>query len=135
VLSWHDRWRSDVVLGSTEGWLNLLAPLAWACLIGLVVEQEPMVGDRQFWTTRPYRRSVLLAAKLLFVVMFVHVPFLLADVYILAMRGFSPLAYLPQLTWDQLLLVAALTLPAFALATLVRKSHTSFWNWRLSRPL
>ena len=120
TLAWHDRWRSDWMPGSTEGWLNLLVPLAWACLIGLAMEQEPLVGDRQFWITRPYRRPTLLAAKALFVVAFIHAPSFIADCYILSAREFSPLHYFPQLLWDQLLLAGALTLPAMALAALVR---------------
>jgi hypothetical protein len=118
ALGREDRWRSDWLAGQTEGWLNLLMPLAWAFLIGLAVGQEPIAGDRQFWITRPYRRSGLLAAKLLFAMAFVHMPFFLEQAYVLAARGFSPLEYLPQLLWNQVLLFAALTLPAMALAAL-----------------
>jgi hypothetical protein len=39
---------------------------------------------------------------------------------ILAARGFRPSAYLPALFWKQFLLIVALTLPAVALAALVR---------------
>jgi len=118
ALGREDRWRSDWLAGQTEGWLNLLLPLAWAFLIGLAVGQEPIAGDRQFWITRPYRRAGLLAAKLGFAVAFVHAPFFLEQSYVLAARGFSPLLYLPQLLWNQVLLFAALTLPAMALAAL-----------------
>ena len=30
--------------------------LAWAFLLALLFHQEPLVGDRQFWLTRPYSR-------------------------------------------------------------------------------
>jgi hypothetical protein len=95
-------------------------PLAWAFLIGLVMEQEPLVGDREFWITRPYRRLALLAAKALFVFVFIQVPYFLVSSYILAARGFPPALHLPELFWNQLLLAGALTLPAMALASLVR---------------
>jgi hypothetical protein len=120
AMARQDRWRSDWLVGSTEGWLNLLLPLAWAFLIGLVMEQEPLVGDRQFWTTRPYQRHVLFSAKALFAVTFIHVPYLLASCYVVLLRGFSPILYFPHLLWQQLLLAGALTLPAMALAALVR---------------
>jgi hypothetical protein len=119
-LAWHDRWRSDWIAGATEGYLNVLTPLVWALLLGLVVEQEPIAGDRQFWLTRPYSRGSLLAAKLLFALLFVHAPSLIADCYILTARGFSPGGYLPELLGKQALLAAALTIPAMALASLVR---------------
>jgi hypothetical protein len=118
-LAWQDRWRSDWMPGEAESYLNLLVPLVWALLIGLAVEQEPIAGDRQFWLTRPYRHRDLLAAKLLFAVVFVHAPSFLADCYILASRGFSPVSYAPELLVKQALLAGALTLPAIALASLV----------------
>ncbi len=104
----------------TEGWLNLLLPLAWACLAALAVLEEPLVGDRNFWTTRPHRWTALLGAKLAFVALAIHVPALAADVYVLAARGFPPVPYAGGLLWKQLLLFGAVTLPALALATLVR---------------
>ena len=118
ALGQQDRWRADWLASQTEGWLNLLLPLAWAFLIGLAVEQEPLAGHRQFWITRPYRRSGLLASKVLFAVAFVHLPFFVEQSYVMAARGFSPAAYLPELLWNQVLLGAALTLPSLALAAL-----------------
>lgn len=44
----------------------------------------------------------------------------MADAYILAARGFSPLQFLPHLLWKQLLVLVALTLPATAVATVTR---------------
>jgi len=120
LLAREDGWRADWVPSPTEGWLNLLLPLAWACLVALAVEQEPLTGDQQFWLTRPYRRPALFAAKALFVVLFIHIPSFIADCYILSAREFSALVYLPQLLWKQVLLGAALTLPALALAAMSR---------------
>jgi hypothetical protein len=119
-LAKYDSWRSDWMAGVAEGWLNILLPLAWAALIGLAVEQDPLPGDRQFWITRPYSRRALLSAKILFALVFVHVPSFLADCVVLAARGFQPLAALGPLLWKQVTLAAALTIPALALASLVR---------------
>ena len=120
ALAHADRWRADWIVGSTEGWLNLLLPLAWCCLVALVVNEEPLVDDREFWTTRPYRWPTLLGSKLLFVALFIHVPSLIADAAILAFHGFQPLEYLPQLLWKQIVLAAVLTVPAIALAALMK---------------
>jgi hypothetical protein len=125
TLTLADRWRVNSMFGSTEGWLNLVVPLAWACLIALAVLEEPLAGDRHFWLTRPHRRSALLAAKLAFALLFVHLPVLIADAYIVAAHGFSPFEYLPELFWKQFAFAAFVTLPALALAALV-PSFTHF---------
>src|SRR5687768_13366660 len=48
--------------------LGNLLPLAWCHLVMLMVHQEPLVGDRQFWVTRPYSWRSLIAAKAMFAV-------------------------------------------------------------------
>ena len=125
MLTRADRWRFDTMIGSTEGWLNLVLPLAWACLIALSVLEEPLAGDRHFWLTRPHRWPALLAAKLIFALIFVHVPSLIADAYMLAAHGFPPFESLPQLLWKQLAFAAFVTLPALALAAMI-PSFTHF---------
>ena len=115
-----DRQRMDAVPGAPEAWLNLLLPLAWAFLLAMLVHQEPLVGDRQFWITRPYSRAALVAAKGLFALAFVHAPSLIANSVILISRGFNPLDAIASLLWKQALLAAGLTLPVAALAALTR---------------
>jgi hypothetical protein len=114
-----DARRAAAQPGIVEGLLNVLLPLVWACLIAQAVLAESLVGDREFWMTRPYRWPHLLGAKALFVALVVHAPSLVADIAILAARGYNPLAALPQLLAKQLLLAGGLTLPAMALAALV----------------
>src|ERR1035438_3213039 len=123
TLTRTDRWRSDTLVSSAEGWLNLVVPLAWACLIALAVLEEPLAGDRHFWLTRPHRWPALLAAKLIFALLFVHVPSLIADAYILAAHGFPPFESLPHLLWKQLAFAAFVTLPALALAAMIRSEE------------
>jgi hypothetical protein len=103
-----------------EGLMNIVVPAAWAFLIAMLVHQEALVGDRQFWLTRPYPRWSLLAAKLLFVLCFVHVPSFVFDIAVVQARGFNALAHLPALLAKQALLAVALTIPAFTLASLTR---------------
>ncbi|HEY3440607.1 MAG TPA: hypothetical protein VGK29_07645 [Paludibaculum sp.] len=120
ALTWADRWRNDYTPGTMEGWLNLLLPFAWAYLIALVVLEDPLVGDRQFWVTLPCRWPSIFAAKALFILALIHIPYLVSCSVILGARGFPPINYLPQLFGKQLALVVCLTLPAAALATVVR---------------
>jgi len=120
ALAYADRWRADWSVSPTEGWLNLLLSAVWACLAALLVLQDPLVGDRHFWMTRPLRWPALLAAKLILVVAAVHVPLFLADVYVLIARSFALSPHLLGLLTKQVLFFAAVILPAIALATLVR---------------
>jgi hypothetical protein len=122
LLAWvaHlDRWRADSTPGSAEAWLNILLPFAWSYLISLLILQDPLVGDREFWPTLPCRWPAMLGAKALFILAFIHLPYFLAQAAILGARGFQPFAYLPELLWKQCLLLVALTLPAVAVAALV----------------
>jgi hypothetical protein len=115
-----DCWRADWIPSPMEGWMNLLLTMAWVCLAALAVLEEPLVGDRNFWTTRPHRWPALLAAKLVFVVLAIHLPSLLADLFVLTARGFPPAAHLGDLLWKQMLFFGTVTLPSIALASLVR---------------
>ncbi len=94
--------------------------IGWWYLISLLVHEESLTGDRQFWITRPYSRRSLVAAKLLFVVAFLNVPLLLGGFAILASAGYRPLSYLPNFLWMQLTFTAAVLLFPIALAALTR---------------
>lgn len=95
-----------------------LVPIVWAFLIVRVVHDESLVGDRQFWVTRPYEWEKLLAAKLLFVAAFINLPLLIVDVVLLAKAGFHPWNYLLGLLWMQLLLTLSMTLSVAAAAVI-----------------
>ena len=101
-----------------SGLVATLLPIAWAFLIVRVVQGEALVGDRQFWVTRPYEWKKLLAAKVLFVALTINMPLLIADVALLAKAGFPPLHYVAGLLWMQLLIALILILPIVTLATI-----------------
>jgi len=92
----------------------------WWPLICLLMQEESLIGDRQFWITRPYSRAGLLAAKALFIVTFISVPLLLAQSAILVAAGFQPFAYLPSFLWVHVVFFASILLPAVALASVTR---------------
>jgi hypothetical protein len=96
----------------------ILMPLSWWTLIGRAIHNEALAGDRQFWITRPYSWRSLLAAKALFILAFINLPMLAADIMILRAFGFSLGTELPGLLWSQILLTIVFLLPVFALSTL-----------------
>jgi hypothetical protein len=99
--------------------LEFILPMCWLFLITRAVHDESLVGDQQFWITRPYRWSSLLMAKLLFVFVCVALPFLLVQSALLLYAGLNPFHALPGLletllsyaliVWLPLSIAAALT--------------------------
>jgi hypothetical protein len=54
--------------------------LSWVFLIVRIVQGETLVGNRQFWITRPYEWHRLLAAKLLSAFVFFHLPLFIMQI-------------------------------------------------------
>ncbi len=100
-----------------SGLVVVLLPVAWSFLIVRVVQGEALVGDRQFWITRPYEWKKLLAAKVLFFVLAINLPLLIVDSVLLARAGFPPARYVVGLLWMQFLIWLGLILPIATLAT------------------
>jgi hypothetical protein len=97
--------------------LLLLVPVSWWLLISRLIHAERLVGDTQFWLTRPYEWKKLLTAKLLFLVLFLYLPIFIAQCLLLAVAGFHPLSYLPGLLYNLLIITGIIVLPLVALAT------------------
>jgi hypothetical protein len=97
--------------------LSLLVVLAWVFLILRAVQGECLVGDKQFWVTRPYEWKKLLAAKLFFVLVFFNAPLLILQVFLLRVAGYPPTSYMRGFLWLQLLWVSILVFPVATLAT------------------
>jgi hypothetical protein len=77
---------------ASEYLMQFVGPLlviGWTFLILRVIHEESLVGDRQFWVTRPYEWEKLLAAKVLFLVIFVNVPLFVAQMVLLKEAGFG----------------------------------------------
>ena len=66
-----------------SGWYTPMVLIGWSLLIVRVVQEEPLVGDRQFWVTRPYDWEKLLTAKALFLVVFVNLPLFIVQMVLL----------------------------------------------------
>ena len=116
---WHPRdLRSQMLHEMLRSYLPFIVMLAWSLLIARVLLTEPLVGDRQFWVTRPYRWHKLLIAKSLLVVVFINLPLFVAQAFLLSKAGFSPAAHIADLLLIQGWWIILLILPVATLATL-----------------
>ncbi len=107
---------SDAVWRTILQFLTPLVEISWLLLVARVIHSEALVGDRQFWLTRPYEWKKLMVAKLLFLAAFIYLPFFLMQVLLLARAGFSPMHWWPEMMLN-LVFFSALILALAALAT------------------
>lgn len=100
---------------------EILGPLlliSWALIIVRAVEAEGLVGDRQFWVTRPYEWKQLVAEKVLFVLCFVNVPLFVLQAFLLWQAGFQPAVHVAGLLANQGWWLLMLILPVATLAAI-----------------
>jgi hypothetical protein len=97
--------------------LVALVPLSWWILITRLIQAESLVGDRQFWLTRPYEWTQLLTAKIVFLIAFLYLPIFAAHCLLLIEADFHPFSYMPGLFYNLVLLTGFIVLPLFSLAT------------------
>lgn len=98
--------------------MTFILPLTFWFLIAAVIHAEPLPGNGHFWLTKPYSRKSLFCAKALFILTFVNVPLLTADVVIIHSAGFSVSAKIGGLLWTQVLLAVVYELPAAAVSAI-----------------
>lgn len=129
VQSWSESANMAYGLGGIFGGYRLLLglvvvllPLAWVFIVTRSVHEESLVGDQQFWVTRPYRWPQLLIAKIVFLLAFVSVPAFLLQIVLLAKAGFSPTHYLIGLVGIDIGTLLLL-FPIFVLATVTSSSR------------
>lgn len=106
-------------------WYNEVAPVAvlffcWWFLIVRLVHGEALVGDRQFWITRPYVWYELLAAKVLFVSVFICVPVAISQVVLVITNRSPIIPHLGGIASDVFGLLVVGVLPILALAAVTR---------------
>jgi len=98
------------------GILKLLLPISWLVLTSRLVHDEELVGDRQFWTTRPYTWYSLLASKVLYLVLFVCIPFVAMQVWLLHHAGLYPTHLVRPILMNLLPVSIIFLLPLLVLA-------------------
>lgn len=89
-------------------------------LIAAVVHHDALPGARLDWLIRPIRRRDLLLAKVLFVVIMVQAPVLVADLLEALADGFSPGPAFGAALARSILLLCAFDLPMLAFASLTQ---------------
>jgi hypothetical protein len=93
-----------------------------AVLIATLVHEDAIVGSRQDWLVRPIRRHDLLGAKLLFLLLAMQVPLLLAASIGGIANGFSfPVSFSEALSQNVYFLIG-FTLPIFAFVSLAEST-------------
>lgn len=118
-----------VVMVACNWWFMLfMLPIAWCYLAARLIHAEPLVGDRLFWITRPYAWKSLLAAKALFILAFVNLPMIFADVIILAVNGFPIFQNLAGVLWHQVLITSVYVLPVVVFAAITKGLAQLLWT-------
>ncbi|HWE51956.1 MAG TPA: hypothetical protein VG273_19340 [Bryobacteraceae bacterium] len=102
---------------SLSGPSGILFVVASCWMIVRLIHAEILVGDNQFWITRPYRWKSLLASKFLFAFAFVQIPILAIHLTILMTYRLPLWRGIPGLLWEQLLFCLCMTLPLAAIAS------------------
>jgi hypothetical protein len=100
--------------------ISFLLLFLWIFLIVRVVQDEALVGDRQWWITKPYDWWKLLLAKVLIWVFFVATPLFFVQLILLHHFGFSISPNLLGVLKMQMGLAVFLFLPSLVLASLTR---------------
>jgi hypothetical protein len=101
---------------------RIAANLSVGLVIGIValivstVHQDALPGDRQDWLVRPIRRRDMILAKILFVLLAVHAPYLLMDLAHGMSLGFSFWDSLSAAFSRSLHLLWVISLPVLAIA-------------------
>jgi hypothetical protein len=114
--TWKGAAVSDSLLHTFSTLLLILMPITMLVIIVRLVHDEPLVGDQQFWITRPYARTSLLYAKLLFILLCVILPFAAMQCSLLLSAGLRPSAAASGFLFSLLCFVLAAWLPFTAVA-------------------
>jgi hypothetical protein len=89
-----------------------------AVLITTLVHQDSIVGVRQDWLVRPIRRRDLMGAKLVFLLLAVQLPMLLASMICGMANGFSLWPSISEAVSQNIYFLVGFTLPIFAFVSL-----------------
>ena len=100
--------------------LELMLYFGAATLTAVLVHLDGLVSVRQDWLVRPVPRRDLLTAKLLFVLLVVHLPLIVANLAVGLAEGFPFSSVLAGAFTENLYFLLGFTLPIFAFVSLAR---------------
>ena len=106
--------------------LKLLIAVSWLVLIARAVHADSLVGEEQFWITRPYRWQALLGAKALFVAVCVGAPFVVMQWAMLLEAGLNPFSAKEGMATSLLLFGLIVILPFFVVASVTENLPMMF---------
>jgi hypothetical protein len=117
---------NGISIVTLDGLILAALPLSCWLLVTSLIQQEPAVGDRQYWLTRPFNRTDLLAAKALFLVTFVLAPVFVCQALMLAQMPQPPGLDVAALLAKQAFFLAWYVLPIAAMAAVTRNLGEAF---------
>jgi hypothetical protein len=106
------------VTADLAGITGVLFEVAACWMIARLIQAELLVGDNQFWITRPYAWKALLGSKIAFLFAFVQMPILFIHLAILIRTDFPLWSSVSGLLWAQLLFWICMSLPLATLAAI-----------------
>lgn len=98
----------------------VLVPLVAWLLVTRILQEEPLVGDRHFWLTRPYQWQQLLLARVLFYLLVIVAPVAVMQMVLVHRAGFAVFAAFPALVLNAFTL--SLFLLPFALIAVITRT-------------
>jgi len=104
----------------TQRGSSLIILIGGVFLIGLIALQDAIPGVRQDWLVRPIRRRDLLLAKILGVILMIHIPMFVSDMLYGILNHFSPGQSLAFAASRNLVVFAVLSLPLLSLFSFTR---------------
>ena len=130
-MAWNFADTSSTPLHLFAGLLNILIPIIWLVIIARLIHDEALVGDIQFWITRPYKWTSLLSAKLLFILLCLVVPFALTQWAIVLQAGLNPVHTIAGQSLNLLSDALIVWLPFIAVAAVTSTVQRMFM-WMLA---
>jgi hypothetical protein len=115
-----ERFYSSVSIIPWLDFVPILLPVAWFLLIVRLVQDESLVGDRQWWVTKPYQWPSLLTAKLLSFLVWFYVPVFFAQCFLLRAAGFAVTPHFGGLFRNQFGPISVVIAVCFLIACLTR---------------
>jgi hypothetical protein len=117
---WVDLSARSAQIGMLADVLSALGLLGVILLTAAAMHQDPVPGVRQDWVVQPVARGDLVLAKLLFILLIVQGPVLLADLVGGLAHGFAPGHALEAALARNLAVLCLFTLPAAMLGVVTR---------------
>lgn len=99
-------------------WAEIVAIGAMVFLVSRAVHAETILGQTQFWVTRPYEWGSLLTSKVIFVTLAVNLPFFIAQLWIVYSLDLPLKHSLVGLLWMHFLMIACGSLSIIAIAAM-----------------